>query len=265
MEHKTVNISNNYSDFKLSIENRDINLKKNKARKLRDSLKKHGWIPSFPMTCYKNGSSKLTILDGQHRFSIARELGMPVKYVLVDQEFDISEINNTQDTWKLKDYMRRWQKAGKEEYFEIENFMKTHPNVTLSMTISLLGGNNVAGTYQKNKYKEGKFKITSRSRGKAYQVANAFESIIEVNKDAKHNNLLKALYKCFYVDSFDSSRLIEQCEKNPAMIQPYSKTEDWLDLLQEIYNHGKKSNRIPLRFQAEEAMKQRKAENTGSK
>jgi hypothetical protein len=258
MEHKSVNISNNYRTFKLSIENRDIDLKKNKAKKLRESLKKHGWIPSFPMTCYKNGSDQLVILDGQHRFAIARELGMPVKYVIVDQEFDISEINNTQDTWKLKDYLSRWQKDGKDEYFEIEEFMKIHPNVTLSMSISLLGGQNSANTDLKNMYKEGKFKITAGARGKAYLIANAFESIIEANKDAKHNNMLKALYKCFYVDSFDPQRLIEQCEKNPTMIQPYSKTEDWLDLLQEIYNHGKKSNRIPLRFQAEEAMKDRR-------
>jgi len=257
MKHKTVEITKYYSKFKLSLENRDINLKKNKAKKLRESLKKHGWIPSFPMTCFRNGSDQLTILDGQHRFSIARELGMPVKYVIVDQEFDISEINNTQDTWRLKDYLSRWQKAGKDAYFEIEEFMSAHPNLTLSASISLLGGQYQGNTQLKNKYKEGNFSISSKSRGKAYQIANCFESIIEVNDDAKHNNLLKALYKCFYVDSFDSQRLIDQCKKNPAMIQPYSKTEDWLDLLQEIYNHGRKSNRIPLRFQAEEAMKQR--------
>lgn len=256
MKYKTVNISTEYSKFKLSIENRDINLKKNRAKKLRESLKSNGWIPSFPMTVRNNGG-KLTILDGQHRFSIARELGMPVKYVIIDQDFDISEINNTQDTWKLTDYLSRWQKDGREAYIEIEEFMRIHQNITLSMAISLLGGNNHANTALRNKYKEGDFRITAKTRGKAYQIANAFESIIEVNKDAKHNNLLKALYKCFHVDSFDSSRLIEQCEKNPTMIQPYSRTEDWLDLVQEIYNHGKKSNRIPLRFQAEEAMKEK--------
>lgn len=261
MKHKTVEITTEYSNFKLSIENRDINLKKNRAKKLRESLKNNGWIPSFPMTVRNNGCGKLTILDGQHRFSIARELGMPVKYVIIDQDFDISEINNTQDTWKLKDYLSRWQKDNRKPYFEIEDFMKIHKNITLSMAISLLGGNNQASTGLKNKYKDGDFRITAKSRGKAYQIANAFESIIEVNKDAKHNNMLKALYKCFYVESFDSTRLIEQCEKNPSMIQPYSKTEDWLDLLQEVYNHGKKSNRIPLRFQAEEAMKERKAIN----
>ena len=261
MKHKTVEITKEYSNFKLSLENRDVNLKKNKAKKLRQSLKKHGWIPSFPMTCFKNGSEQLIILDGQHRFSIARELGMPVKYVVVDQEFDISEINNTQDTWKLKDYLSRWQKAGKDAYFEIEEFISSHPNITLSSAISLLGGQYHGDISLKNKYKEGRFKIKPKSRGVAYRIANCFESIIEINKDAKHNNMLKAIYKCFHVESFDSERLIEQCKKNPAMIQSYSKTEDWLDLLQEIYNHGKRSNRIPLRFQAEEAMKERAVTN----
>lgn len=256
MNHKTVEISKDYGNFQFSPENRDVDLKKNKAKKLRQSLKDYGWIPSFPMTVTKNGKA-LTIVDGQHRFSIARELGIPVKYVLVDQEIDISQINNTQDTWKLRDYLERWKRAGKEPYFEIDDFMNTHPSITLSMAITLLSGVYDSGTWYKNKFMDGNMKISPTSRGMAYSVANVFESILEVSKDAKHNNFMKALYKCFHVDQFDPHRFIEQCEKNPAMIQPYSKIEDWLELIQEIYNHGRKSNRIPLKFQVEEVMKAR--------
>lgn len=251
MEYKTVQISKDYSKFYNSSENRDVDLKSSNARDLRKSFKENGWIPSFPMSVYKNGKNGYKILDGQHRFAIARELGMPVKFVEVDQEFEISEINQMQKGWSLKDYMKRWQKAGKKDYFEIEEFIQAHPNIPLSSAISLLFNNaSLTGGLNK-KFKYGDFHITPNSRGVAYRIANAYESIIEISRDAKHSNHLSAIIMCFRVDEFDIDRLVEQYDKNPSMIQNCSKTDDWLDLVEEVYNHQKR-NRIPLKFLARE-------------
>lgn len=250
MEYKTVEITKDYSQFYNSSENRDVNLKSKNSRDLRKSLKERGWIPSFPMSVYKNGKG-FKILDGQHRFAIARELGMPVKYVLVEQEFEISEINRMQKGWGLNDYMKRWQKAGKKDYFEVEEFKELHPNIPLSSAIALLDENRLTGGGVNNSFKRGDFHITPKSRGVAYKIANAYEAIIEVSKDARHQNHLSSITKCCRVDSFDLNRLVEQYEKNPAMIQNCSKTEDWLDLDEEIYNHKKRS-KIPLAFLAKQ-------------
>lgn len=248
MRTSKIQISKDYSKFYNSSENRNVNLKSAHARQLRRSLKSQGWIPSFPMSVFRNGKSGYKILDGQHRFAIAREIGMPVKFVEVDQEFEISHINEMQKGWSLLDYLERWKKAGKKEYFELEEFIDNHPSVDLGTSISLLS--NVSGSSSLKPFKLGKFKITKASRGMAYRIANAYEKIVTENKEAKHRNHIRAITKCVKVDEFDIDRLVDQYKKYSYMIQSYSKIEDWLDLMQEIYNH-RMHTKIPLKFLVE--------------
>lgn len=256
MEYKSVQITKDYSSFAFSIENRDVNLKKSKAKKLRKSLKDHGWIPSFPMTVYKNGDNKLKILDGQHRFSIARELGIPVKYVEVDQEIDIAQLNDTQDTWSLKDYLSKWLKVGKEEYNEIVDFMNEHPSIGLSWSYCLLIGRQRKGTLLDN-FKDGKFNPTNKSKKWAYKVGESYERMVSISNSLRHENSLKALSMCFHVDDFEPKRLVDNFENHTYLIQPCSKVDDWLELFEEVYNYRRRTGKIPLKFMAKEIIRER--------
>lgn len=256
METKKVEISKDYSRFRFVIENRNVDLKKSKAKKLRKSLKENGWIPSFPMTCVKNGSNTFKILDGQHRFSIARELGMPVKYVVIDQEIDIAKINDTQDTWSLEDYLDKWIKVGKDSYNEVVEFMETHPNIGLSWSVCLLLGMQRKGGLLDG-FKNGEFNPTKNTKGYGYRVGNAYEKLVAINDDLKHVNSLKALSMCMHVDEFDSKRLIKNFKTHEYLIQPCSKVSDWLQLFEEVYNYHRKTGKIPLKFLANEAMRER--------
>ena len=249
MHTRKVEISKEYSKFYNSSENRDVDLKSSHARQLRKSLKDNGWIPSFPMSVYKNGENGYKILDGQHRFAVARELGIPVKFVEVDQEFEISHINEMQKGWALIDYMKRWQKAGKKDYFELQEFIDAHKNIDLGTSIALLS--NVSGSSNTKSFKLGDFRITKKSRGLAYRVANAYEQIVAQNKDAKHRNHIRAIIKCVHIEEFDLERLLDQYKKYSYMVQSYSKTEDWLQLIQDIYNHRVHS-KIPIKFLVEQ-------------
>ena len=249
MTTRKIQISKEYSKFYNSSENRDVDLKSAHARQLRKSLKSHGWIPSFPMSVFKNGKYGYKILDGQHRFAIARELGMPVKFVEVDQEFEISHINEMQKGWALIDYMRRWQKAGKKDYYKIQEFIDTHQNIDLGTSIALLSHLGVGS--QNKAFKLGDFKIANENRELAYKVAKVYEDIVSLNKDAKHRNHIRAIIKCVHIKEFDLDRLLDQHKKYSYMVQSYSKTEDWLELIQDIYNH-RMHTKIPIKFLVEQ-------------
>ena len=62
-------------------------------RALRDSMARYGWLPAFPMMVRRD-SGMLVIIDGQHRFAIAQELGIPARYVVDNREVDVALINN---------------------------------------------------------------------------------------------------------------------------------------------------------------------------
>lgn len=63
--------------FELWGANRDVE----KIKKLMESMKKHGWINSRPMSVVQGCNGKIIIKDGHHRFEAAQRLGIPFKYV----------------------------------------------------------------------------------------------------------------------------------------------------------------------------------------
>ena len=248
-----IRTTTDYSQFRIAKENRDIDLSKPESKWLRQSIKKYGWLSSFPIMCRKNGSG-LVIIDGQHRFTIAKELGVPVKYVIDETNIDVSDVNRAQRKWGIKDYLNRWLKEGKPHYYEIVDLKETYPNVPIGMCIGLLAGTS-SWSNVRNQFESGNYKV--KSKGLAYKICGLYQLIIETNNDAKSTNFLKALYACFYVDDFDPKRLLESCKKRPHLIQSYSKIEDFLEMIEEIYNYSYKTGRIPLKFQAQEAMRKR--------
>src|SRR5262245_39047629 len=99
-------VTKNYSLFAGGTEqNRQLELAKHK--KLRESMKKNGFVPSFPIVVRRHADGVLEIYDGQHRFAFAVELELPVYYVEDKGTWDVAEINSTAKTWTLADYAKR--------------------------------------------------------------------------------------------------------------------------------------------------------------
>lgn len=237
-----------YSKFRFSLENRDVQLSKPSSRNLRDSMNRYGWLDAFPMMCKQNGKA-LVIVDGQHRFSIAKEIGLPVKYVIDNTDVDVSRINESQRSWNLHDYMNRWQKDGRTEYNSVQEFMDEY-GLPIGMAINMLYGNTVTQGHAMKEFRRGNFRV--RNRVRAEKIARAYNKVIGANNSAKNSRFLAALQMCFNVADFDPDRFVDSCQKYPHMIQPYGRTSDYLDMIEEIYNHAKKRGRIPIKFLAQE-------------
>ena len=63
-------VTNNSGKFELCSFNRDLD----KTQRIEESMKKHGYIPAYPIHCVKNGTGKFKIKAGHHRFYVARKL-----------------------------------------------------------------------------------------------------------------------------------------------------------------------------------------------
>lgn len=246
----------NYEKFTFSIENRDVNLTKIEARKLRESMKKYGWLISFPASCIVD-NGKLKVQDGQHRITIAKQLGIGIVYVIEPKNYDVADTNTAQAGWKPVDYMKRWQKAGIKDYHEIEEMRKTFKFMPFGACVSFLMG-HYHYSHVRGKFENGLFRV--KSKGLAYRIAITYKKMITANSDCKGTNNLKALYACYLVEAFDDDRLIEKAEKFPHLLQNFARRDDYLEMYEEIYNHAVRSGRIPLKFLALEAIKKRSEE-----
>lgn len=244
-----------YAQFISSKANRTLEAESFRPQheRLKESMRKFGFLPSFPLTV-RRVNGKLQVEDGQHRLHFARLLGLDVYYVVIDNEIDVAEINQAQASWKVKDYVNRWAQSGIKDYAKASEFASTYM-IPIGEALSLLTLNSTFGNIAK-KVKDGTWKITNLL--KATEIAEIYKSIYGCSGVARHNNLFRAIYACSFVDGFDPKRLTESIERRANSWVNGGHWRDYLTQIEEFYNFGKKT-KVPLKFDAQEAMRLRNA------
>lgn len=242
----------NYDLFTLMEDNRDVDLQHKKTRNLAESMVEYGWIEAFPLMARKVGK-KLIVIDGQHRLQIAREFGIPVKYVVVEQDIDVAFLNSTAKSWTPFDYANRFAKNGDDNYIELLDFHHRY-GIPLTTSAAILANTSTFGNVS-DKFYRGAYKI--KSRKVATDLAECYSSLTAISKKLKKNQSIKALWACFHVEGFSPDRLVEGAERHGGAIRNMGTAEGFLELFEELYNFGRK-HRTPLKFEAEEKMRDRR-------
>jgi len=78
------------------------------VRKLAESMKKYGFLPSKPAQVFKHGS-KLMLIDGHHRVAAAQLASVPVLYVIEPESHKdlIADGNWLVRKWKTESFVDR--------------------------------------------------------------------------------------------------------------------------------------------------------------
>lgn len=128
MIHQTTD----YEIFKIHEENRKIN---NFAlQRLKNSILAHNLLHSKPIIVDKN----MVVFDGQHRLQAAKELKMPIYYVIDENinDEDMILLNANQKNWNLNDFFNYYVSKGKPEYLKLNEFIiQNELNLTLALTL----------------------------------------------------------------------------------------------------------------------------------
>lgn len=244
-----IQVTKDYSLFGMVAKNRPLNLSRRKA--LRASMQSHGFIPAYPIHVVRvNG--RLMVQDGQHRLAVAQELGLPVFYVVCETECDIAAINNTQKPWNMNDYAGCFRAEGNPNYAELMEFCSQH-HISTSIAVGMLGNQSHARNLL-NAFKRGDFRV--RSREKADRVANLYNQIGELNPSIKTKFFIGALMAAVLIQDFDDAQLLRGAQRMPEMLKKYGTREGYLDMIENLYNFGRKTKRA-IRIEAENALRSR--------
>lgn len=247
----TIRATKDYSLFDTSPDNRQLHIKKHK--KLEASIKKYGCLPYWPIVVHRNGTGKMKILDGQHRLAFAEAQGLPVYFIVADQEFDIAEINNTQKVWQLLDYVEVFSAQGKRDYAEALDFSQEH-GLCLGRALAVLAGNTTVSAV-KDDVERGTYKIKDREY--ARRVASTYCPAVALEKSIRKDTFLDACMAACRVDDFEPNRFIEGAKKCRSKLINYSDKDSFLQMMEDIYNHNRRTL-FPLRIKAIEVMRSRK-------
>lgn len=222
--------TNNYDMFSLLETNRRIS----KNKKLEHSILKKGVLRPIAI------NSKMQIIDGQHRYSIAKKYKLTLPYyVSMNKEMnDIIEINNTVHKWTLNDYINKYTADGNIEYIKLKKLMNSHRKISNVDMVSVAMGSWHKQSKLLNNVKNGNFKFYNFDE--FLVIIHEYEDFLVNTQIKEMGSVFQAYFEISSIDKFDQSwfiKKVNETEVNRKIIG-LKKTERILKCFLEAYNHN---------------------------
>lgn len=233
--------TNDLSLFKFMEGNRSPNPKH--ISRIKKSMEKIGLLMN-PIII----NSELEIIDGQHRFLAAKEVGLGVYYIIAD-DYDIKEVhalNVNQKKWTLDDFIDGYSDLGNKEYSKLKKLMNKYPIFNTSTAIKFAcnsdNGNAII------RVQEGRFKFT-RDWNDACLFAEYIKEMAKHYSGATRTTFVRVLIKLTdnKTKGFDLAEFVGKVKKYPHMLYPISGVSANTEMIEKLYNYRKR-DKISLRY-----------------
>jgi disulfide oxidoreductase YuzD len=235
-------MTGNYSMFSHFDGNRNVNPKH--VVRLKESMKKQYLFSPIIV------NEKKQIIDGQHRFDAAKQLGLPIYYIVV-RGYGLSEIhllNSNSSNWGKIDYLQGYCDLGQKPYIQFKDFMQKYPDFGVASTFRLLAGHD---------------KKFGRDSCTAKDFENGRLVILDIEKSYDQAKLITS-YKPYYAGyhrvrfvsaalnviehvNYKHKEMIQKLEMQHGKLRDCSKVADYVIALEDIYNY-KRVNKVNLRY-----------------
>ena len=234
--------TNDYSAFKNLKGNRLLNERKIKKimADISDGL-------NFLKYCPIIVSKEMEIIDGQHRFYVAKKLKENVWYVIYNNDITlhaVAKLNSNTERWKPQDFINCYTTIGTKDYKALQEFIDKY-NFPLSFAIRLLstGKAKTGGLKEnpKNEFEAGNFRISSIHY--AYEFAD-FAMMFNKLPQWNSRNFLLAIHRIFKKEGVEIEKLLEKFNDNINMLERCSSEKDYLRTLEDIYNIHRQKRQI---------------------
>lgn len=238
-----------YEQFKFMPENRAVT--DLRMKKVRKSIKDNGYIFNPIIINEKN-----EIIDGQCRFTVLREMELPVDYIMYDglTAKDCAALNANTTPWNLKDYIQSYMEQGIRDYGYLFHLVNKYDTDGIGINAVVFAINGTVES-QNNIIKNAAFKCSEDQYEMADELLGYLKKFMPTMKrGSKGRTVLMELaimfaYKMRLVDGI---RLIEKFNLYyTSDIAPYfTNMETALKTLNEIYNYHR-ANKIHLEIEYE--------------
>ena len=258
-EKPSLRCTRDYSVFSAHQFNRPMH----EDRRLLDSMKRHGFMPSSPIQCQRNGQ-ELRVIRGHHRLEYAKRLGLPVWYVVDESNTNIFDLEAGLQAWSVNDFANHHASHGDPNCAAILAFQKKH-GLTLGAAASLVGGESAGSNNKIRAIKSGTFKAASDQT-----YANLVVSITDHCRAlgitfATTTAFVAAVSLVLRVPEFEPRIFMRRVTLNPGLMTKQSTEQACLEEIETLYNYQAKEKRIPLAFRAREVSKARQLTFAGHK
>lgn len=235
-----VHTTKDYSIFKTLNGNRDVN--QLHLARLKESMKKKH------LTTIIMVNENFEIIDGQHRYLVSKELGLPINYI-IQKNYGLKEVqilNANMKNWQTMDYVNGYCDLGYKDYEVYRNFVQDY-GFTSQIAIILLSGEMSGGNANNaaTKFKEGLFKVKDLEEAK--RIADKILMIEPYYKGVHRRSFILAMYSMFKNKNFEFTEFLSKLKQQPTTMQDCVGVAQYKTLIEEIYNYRRRE-KINLRF-----------------
>ena len=233
-------MTSDYSIFKLLDGNRDVTSQR--AKKIRSSIQKNGYILS-PIAI----NEKYEIIDGQGRLEALRQLGLPVHFYFVPNAGlkECAALNAYSTTWTFKDYVKSYADMGNESYKRLQALLE---EFGYEIGIKAIYFATKGICLQHDSIKLGKLSVTAEEFLHAENLLTKllhFTPLIrQIN--GRREVLQIALTFALGLDDVKEEQLLRAIQRNQLIFPTYVNTKTALEVLEAMYNRGKKVGHVYL-------------------
>lgn len=232
--------SDDYDKFNMIKGNRVLDM--NKIKRILSDIERGTNLLALCPIIVVESKNKLDIIDGQHRFIVAKKLKQTVYYIIGSSLslYDIARMNSNTEKWKSQDFISCYVELGNDNYKKLKSFLEHFPKVPISTATSLLysgkvtgGGSTFAG--MTDKFQRGEFEVKTEKI--AYNFCKRVDEFTYEFKWARP--FLQAIQKVIDSGKFSIDELIIKTNDNIDMLQDQHHWRKYLVNLEEIASKGK--------------------------
>lgn len=226
-----------YDQFTDITANREVN--QLHVKRLTEAIRQQNLLHLNPIIV----TSKMEVVDGQHRLESARALKVPIYYMVDDHisKADIARLNSNKKNWGPMDYINYYTIEGNPDFMKLSHLIVDYPNIRPTTLIQMVSSNPANRQLD---YKEGHLDMSCEET--AREVLHLADKLRNMRYDfAYDGRMMLALRHCIDTGLFDKMRFLTKIENDRMAFYKVARMSDYIKLIEEIYNRGlHSSNRV---------------------
>lgn len=207
--------------------------------RIEASMKRRGFKPTKPIIV----TSKLEVLDGQHRLEAAKSLGIDFYYVISDDLTieDIRDMAKTAAAWDIEDYIVSQIRQENDNYWRLMALKeKSGLNWNSFMGGVLMLGDNSG----REELRSGEWVFDPRAEADAEIFLERFEEFRGKFAGWNLRQFVTACRNVFKHPQYDHKQMKEKLEYLSSRLHRCSTTAEYIGMIADIYNYRSHTKNI---------------------
>jgi len=236
---KAIVFTKDYALFTDNPINREVMEDTKTHAALKASMATDGWWHSEPMVVLPMSRGKHTITKGHHRFTIAKELGIGVWYVIDEQQIPIHRregpLSGGRPHWSQTDWVASHAKDSKNSNYKTLWEYHQRTGIPIGLCVRMLSFNiGLSQLYEE--VRDGSFRIadTVIPEQVEWVVSHCFRSGVLC---ARKEGFAAAVWKLLRFKVVSFQELKKRLETGITVLRKYQGFKNYMVLVNEAFNH----------------------------